>query len=68
MMISAVHEGSMNYHQHSLSLFFLTLPIAYAVIFSDKLKPTIHEATFAAGDTAKLLLARAAHEKSNATF
>ena len=32
------------------------------------LKPTIHETTFVAGDTATLLFVRAAHEISNATF
>ena len=31
-------------------------------------KPTIHEATFVAGDVATLLFVRAAHEISNATF
>ena len=33
-----------------------------------RLKPTIHEATFVAGDTATLLFVHAAHEISNATF
>ena len=32
------------------------------------LKPTIHEATFVAGDTAILFFVRAVHEISNATF
>ena len=42
--------------------------IKYKMTHGITIKPTIHEATFVASDTATLLFMRAVHEISNATF
>ena len=51
---------------HVLLMFCLVN--LFGMLEQSALKPTIHEATFVTGGMATLLLVRAAHELSNATF
>ena len=55
-------------HLHKHPEWNRVLLLALACLQLCNIKPTIHEATFVAGDTATLLFVHAAHEISNATF